>query len=224
MLEAGKRVRPLPRRRRRRHPLPHLARHASDARRLLHPRHHARTAMRAIPRKARSTSTTCSACCSKFETAKRLVPQPDQREARAADARSARLFRLDRAGDDRGAGSSRRARHPSRHAAHPRLPVRRRHSRLRRRARPASSSSSRTATRSCARCWSMKAISTRRGSIPILHYDGTPITARFIVKAIADMLSSSPSPRSRRRCREPRVASVRSACWQGPHAPSRQAS
>ena len=25
--------------------------------------------------------------------------------------------------------------------------------------------------------------------VPILHYDGTPITARFIVKAIADMLS-----------------------------------
>jgi len=25
--------------------------------------------------------------------------------------------------------------------------------------------------------------------VPILHYDGTPITARFIVKAIADMLT-----------------------------------
>jgi 2-oxoglutarate ferredoxin oxidoreductase subunit alpha len=25
--------------------------------------------------------------------------------------------------------------------------------------------------------------------VPILHYDGTPVTARFIVKAIADMLS-----------------------------------
>jgi len=25
--------------------------------------------------------------------------------------------------------------------------------------------------------------------VPILHYDGTPITARFIVKAIADMLA-----------------------------------
>ena len=25
--------------------------------------------------------------------------------------------------------------------------------------------------------------------VPILHYDGTPITARFIVKAIADLLS-----------------------------------
>ncbi|MGH7115620.1 MAG: hypothetical protein ACREE9_14120, partial [Stellaceae bacterium] len=24
--------------------------------------------------------------------------------------------------------------------------------------------------------------------VPVLHYDGTPITARFIVKAIADML------------------------------------
>ncbi len=34
------RVRPLPRCRRRRHPLSHPARHASDARRLFHPRHH----------------------------------------------------------------------------------------------------------------------------------------------------------------------------------------
>jgi 2-oxoglutarate/2-oxoacid ferredoxin oxidoreductase subunit alpha len=25
--------------------------------------------------------------------------------------------------------------------------------------------------------------------VPILHYDGTPITARFIVKAVADMLA-----------------------------------
>jgi 2-oxoglutarate ferredoxin oxidoreductase subunit alpha len=25
--------------------------------------------------------------------------------------------------------------------------------------------------------------------VPILHYDGTPITARFIVKAITDMLN-----------------------------------
>jgi 2-oxoglutarate ferredoxin oxidoreductase subunit alpha len=25
--------------------------------------------------------------------------------------------------------------------------------------------------------------------VPILHYDGTPITARFILKAIADMVS-----------------------------------
>ena len=39
--------------------------------------------------------------------------------------------------------------------------------------------------------------------VPILHYDGTPITARFIVKAIADMLAvvtlaplKKPLPRS----------------------------
>jgi 2-oxoglutarate/2-oxoacid ferredoxin oxidoreductase subunit alpha len=25
--------------------------------------------------------------------------------------------------------------------------------------------------------------------VPVLHYDGTPITARFIVKAVADMLA-----------------------------------
>jgi 2-oxoglutarate/2-oxoacid ferredoxin oxidoreductase subunit alpha len=41
----------------------------------------------------------------------------------------------------------------------------------------------------------MRALLTNEGEIdpvklvPILHYDGTPITARFIVKAIADMLA-----------------------------------
>ena len=38
----GPRIRPLQRRRRRRHPLPHPARRASDARRLFHPRHQSR--------------------------------------------------------------------------------------------------------------------------------------------------------------------------------------
>ena len=57
------RVRPLSRRRRRRHRLPHLARHPPDQGRLLHPRHLARP-LRALQRGGcRSMSTTCSGCC-----------------------------------------------------------------------------------------------------------------------------------------------------------------
>ena len=59
----GPGVRPLSRRRRRRHPLPHLSRHAPDPRRLLHPRHLARPLCALHRGGARSTSTTCSGCC-----------------------------------------------------------------------------------------------------------------------------------------------------------------
>ncbi len=62
-LDARQDLRPLSRRRRRRHSLPHLSRHPSHQGRLLHPRHLAATATPTTPRKARSTSTTCSACC-----------------------------------------------------------------------------------------------------------------------------------------------------------------
>ena len=53
-------IRPLSRRRWRRHPLPHLSRHASDQGLVLHPRHLARPLRANTPRKARPTSTTCS--------------------------------------------------------------------------------------------------------------------------------------------------------------------
>ena len=56
-------VRPLPRRRRRRHPLPHLSRHAPDQGLPTSPAAPHATAMRATPRKARPMPTTCSGCC-----------------------------------------------------------------------------------------------------------------------------------------------------------------
>ena len=59
----------------------------------------------------------------KFETAKRYVPRPIKRDAQGADQVRRDLFRLVVAGDGRGARRARSARHPSRHAAHPRLPV-----------------------------------------------------------------------------------------------------
>ena len=57
------RFRPLPRCRRRWHPLPHPARDPPDAWRLLHPRHQQGPLRPLFARKARITSTTCSACC-----------------------------------------------------------------------------------------------------------------------------------------------------------------
>ena len=57
------RLRPLSRRRRRRHSLPHLSRHPPDQGLVSSPAAPRATATRAIPRKARSTPTTCSGWC-----------------------------------------------------------------------------------------------------------------------------------------------------------------
>ena len=131
------RVRPLSRRRRRRHPLPHLSRHPPDQGRLLHPRHLARTATPATPRKAPTTSTTCSGCSRKFETAKHLVPGADPRRHAGEPTRIGVIYYGSTdAGDARGARGARRRGHPSRHDAPPRLPLPRRGRRLHRRARP----------------------------------------------------------------------------------------
>ena len=67
-----------------------------------------------------------------------------------------------------------------RRAARARLPVPRRGDRVRQPATSTSSWSSRTATGSCARCSSPRACSPPEKLTPVLHYDGTPITARFI--------------------------------------------
>ena len=86
------RVRPLSRRRRRRHHLPHLSRHAPDQGRLLHPRHLAATATPDTARKAPTTSTTCSGCSRKFETAKALVPAPIATQGRRSRPASASIY------------------------------------------------------------------------------------------------------------------------------------
>ena len=98
-LEAGTRLRPLPRRRRRRHPLPHLSRHAPDARRLLHPRHLARPLCPLHRGGRASTSTTCSGCCASSRPPRRWCRAPVPQAARPADALRRDLLRLDRAGD-----------------------------------------------------------------------------------------------------------------------------
>ena len=63
-LEAGREFRPLSRRGRRRHSLPHLSRHPPDKRGSFFTRGTSkRSATRATPRRARPTTRTCSGCC-----------------------------------------------------------------------------------------------------------------------------------------------------------------
>ena len=87
------RVRPLSRHRRRRRPVPHLSGHAPDERRLLHPAPHG-TAMPAIPKRARSTSTTCSASCASSRRP-RAWSQSRSGRMSAPDPFRRGLFRVD---------------------------------------------------------------------------------------------------------------------------------
>ena len=68
--------RPLSRRRRRRHPLSHLSRHAPDARRLSSPAAPRATATPATARRAPVYVDNMQRLLRKFETAKTLVPAP----------------------------------------------------------------------------------------------------------------------------------------------------
>ena len=123
----------------------------------------------------------------KFETAKRLVPAPVKRTAARGHPLWRDLFRLDLAGHGRSARSARAARHPPRHDAGARLSVPRGCVRFRRRARPRLPRRAEP-RRAIAHLLIIDGEIDPARLVPILHYDGTPITARFIVKAIADML------------------------------------
>ena len=43
--------------------------------------------------------------------------------------------------------------------------------------------------RRCARCWTPGGVDPAK-IVPVLHYDGTPITARFIIREIAGRLAA----------------------------------
>ena len=101
----------------------------------------------------------------KFETAKKLVPAPVLTRRQAGDASIGVIYfgsttpAMDEALEALGGAG-----HPSRRAARARLPVPGRGRRLHPPRTTRSSSSSRTATRSCARCSSTNARSIRRSS------------------------------------------------------------
>ena len=133
MLEAGTRFRPLSRCRRRRHPLPHLSRHAPDARRLLHARHQ-QGPLRALHRGRPGLRRQHAAAAAQVRDRQALVPAPIKQPAREPTRFGAIYFGSTAPAMARGARRARGARHPSRHDAHARLPVSRRRPRLHRRA------------------------------------------------------------------------------------------
>ena len=198
----GQGLRPLPRRRRRRHPVPHLSRHASDARRATSRAAPPRTATRATPRKGRRTSTTCSGCCASSRPRKTLVPGAGRSSKAAQPTRAGVIwFGSTGAAMAEALAALERAGHPPR----PRCACARSRSRTR---SPTSSprttacsSSSRTATRSCKTLLVNECGIDPARLISVLHYDGTPITARFI----------DARDRARRRA----VFNVDAACSEG---------
>ena len=149
--DQGQGLGPLPGRRRRRHPLPHAAGHASDQGRLLHARHLARRE-RPLHRGRRHPRAR----------ARSHPPQVRHRrqfgsEARGHDPRQERqdrphLFRRHDACRARGARPARARGREGQCAAHQGLSRSARGRRLLRASTSACSSSSRTATRRCARC------------------------------------------------------------------------
>ena len=125
----------------------------------------------------------------KFETAKDLVPRPLQANAEQADQIRRHLLRLDVAGDGRGDPDARSERAARRQAARARLPV------------PFEVSSfiadhDYVFVVEQNRDAQLRSLIVNECDIdpvrlvPILHYDGTPITARFITRAIGDHLDA----------------------------------
>ena len=93
--------RPLSRRRRRRHSLPHLSRHASDQGLLFHPRHLARP-LRALHRGRRRLCRQHAAAVAQVRDRERPGAAAAASQRRKADQIRRDLFRLDLAGDGRG--------------------------------------------------------------------------------------------------------------------------
>ena len=176
-----------------------LSRHAPEQGRLLHARHVAQRATPATARKAPTTSTTCSGCCASSRPPRAWCRRRSRRNAARPTDYRRHLLRLDRTRDERGAG---------------------------RRSRPRTSTSTRCAcapSRSRTR-WSTSCsdhdhvfvveqnrdapaahpdhqrMRARSGAlIPILHYDGTPITARFITARHQRALAGTARPDASRR-------------------------
>ncbi len=143
-------------------------------------------------------STTCSGCCASSRPPRRWCPHRCMRMRRRPTTLRRDLFRLDRAGHAtrRLTCWKRRACIWTRCGSAP-FPSARRWSTSSPRTNGCSSSS-RTATRRCARCWSTNAQIDPARLSPVLHYDGTPITARFITRAICRRAWTLPWPQVRR--------------------------
>ena len=138
----------------------------------------------------------------KFETAKKLMPGAGAPRRQADDQIRRDLFRLDHAGDARGAGHARRAGHPSRRAARPRLPV------LSDEVVDFIAAHEQVFVVEQNRDAQLRTLLINECGIdpaqlvPVLHYDGTPITARFITGEIAALLRRAQGRAARGRSRD----------------------
>ena len=181
-------IRPLSRRRRRRHPVPHLSRHASDARRLFHPRHD-QGPLRPLHRGRAGLRRQHAAAAAQVRDRQAPRAAPDQARGAARPTKYGAIY----------FGSTALAMEEALEALEERgihLDT------LRVRAFPFHDdvfdfigNHERVFVVEQNRDKQMRTLLTTELEIdparlvPILHYDGTPITARFIVKAIADLLS-----------------------------------
>ena len=146
---SGQRFRPLPRRRRRWHPVPHLPGHAPQARVVLHARHD-QGSLRPVHGGGPRLRRQHAAPAAQVRDGQAVPARAGTPQCLRADAPWCDLLRFDGAGDGRNTGGADRAEHPSRHAAHPGVSVPRLRSRISSPITTAYSSSSRTAMRSCA--------------------------------------------------------------------------
>ena len=178
-------IRPLPRRGRRRHPLPHLSGHAPDARRLLHARHH-QGPLRALQRGRPGLRRQHAAAAA----------QVRDREAAGAQAPAASRPRNRRASARSIYGSTSPAMHGGAGRARPQRGI---HvNALRVRGFPFQDE---IADFVASHPWvfvieqnrdaQLKTLLVNEAKVnpsrllSVLHYDGTPITARFIVEQIS---------------------------------------
>ena len=196
-LEAGARVRPLPGRRRRRHPLPHLSRPRIPTKGGYFTRGTTKDAQARYSEAGPDYLYNVQRLLQKFDTAKALVPQPVLRRA-PADRRSARsIFGSTSPAMDEAIAAHARAGIAPGPAAPARVSLPGRVGRVHRRARARVRGRAEPRRARCAACWSTSSASIRPGCVPVLHYDGTPITARFIAAEIGarmGMAKAMPKP------------------------------
>ncbi len=218
-------IRPLPRRRWRRHSLSHLSGDASVQGQLFHPRHHQgrlRALLGSWPRLPLQHGTAAEEV--RYRESAGAAAGDDR--GREADRCGGDLFRLDQPGHERGDRGVAWQRPAPGHPSRSRLPVSRHRRRLHRRPRRCSWSS-RTATPNCAACWSTNSASIRPSWLPVLHYDGTPITARFIASDIASRRRAQSRSPGRKRPpahdlrRQAKTPSPVAVDQQGRHHPAR---
>ncbi len=181
--------RPLSRRRRRRHSVSHVSRHAPDARSVLHPRHLARPLCQ-IQRAGRGLCRQHGAAAAQVRDREEARPGAGVTRRQAEDEIRRHLFRLDHGLDARGAGRARSATASiSTRCASAAFPFAdevvdfvRRHEQV---FLVEQNRDAQLRTLLINEC----GIDPAR-VVPVLHYDGTPITARFINGAISERLAA----------------------------------